>query len=162
MANEYTNVIFDDNLPGPVGNVATTLSSATIAEQKTTATDFFTYLENPNRELLQLNMDNKPHVFIFGIQGSSKVRVCHSISMGASAIGSTAPADGKLLALTSDGRQDIGAPAPLVLPSSMVDKEDIIAMSHGGYFVTRLAEKVKITHGLLHHVQRQSRAMTSI
>jgi hypothetical protein len=140
MANEYTNVIFDGNLPGPIGNVATALSTASIAEQKTAATEFFEYLQNPTRELLQLNMDNKPHVFILGIQGTSNIRMCHSLGMGASAIGITAPTDGKLLALTGDGGQDIGASAPLVLPTLMVEKEDIIAMSHE-YFVSKLAEK---------------------
>lgn len=140
MANEYTNIIFDGNLPAPVGNIATILHEVTIAAQKTAASDFFEYLQSQNRELLQLNMDNKPRVFIFGIQGSSKVRVCHSIGMGASAIGTTSPTDGKILALTGDGGQDIGASSPLVLPTTMVEQQDVIAMSHD-YFVNRLEEK---------------------
>jgi hypothetical protein len=140
MANEYTNVIFDGDLPGPTGNIAITLSNTTVADQKQEALEFFNYLRTPAKELLHLNLDNKPRVFIFGIRGSSKVRMCHAVGMGASAIGITSPIDGKLLALAGDGGQDIGAPTPIVLPTSMVEMQNIIAMSHD-YFVTRLDEK---------------------
>jgi hypothetical protein len=142
MANAYTNQIHDGTLPAPVGNVATALNADSLADQRTAATSLFTFLQNPERELLQLNIGDgdKPRTFLINLPNSSKVRVCHCIGVGASAIGTTSPTDGKLLVLTGDGGHDIGAPAPLVLPKSMVDAQDIISMTHE-LFVSRLAEK---------------------
>ena len=144
MPDAYTNQIHDGTLPGPVGNVATALNTDSFADQRTAATAFFTFLTNPEKELLQLNIGegDKPRTFLINLPNSSKVRVGHCIGVGASAIGTTSPTDGKLLVLTGEGGHDIGAPAPLVLPKSMVTTQEVISMSHE-LFVSRLAEKGK-------------------
>jgi hypothetical protein len=143
MAGAYTNQINEGMLPRrPVGNVATALNNDLLDDQCTAATAFYTFLTNPDRELLQLNIGSgdKPCTFLINLSNSSKVRVGHCIGVGVSAIGATFPVDGKLLVLASDGGHDIGAPAPLVLPKSMVVANDIIAMTHD-LFVARLAKK---------------------
>jgi hypothetical protein len=143
MAGAYTNQINEGMLPRrPVGNVATALNNDLLDDQCTAATAFYTFLTNPDRELLQLNIGSgdKPCTFLINLSNSSKVRVGHCIGVGVSAIGATFPVDGKLLVLTGDGGHDIGAPAPLVLPKSMVVANDIIAMTHD-LFVARLAKK---------------------
>jgi hypothetical protein len=74
MADPYTNNIYNGTLPGPVGNVATVLHGEDhVARQKTIAATFFTYLQDDNKNLLQLNMDNTPRTVIFGIPTSSKL-----------------------------------------------------------------------------------------
>jgi hypothetical protein len=141
MADPYDYNIYNGTLPGPVGNVATALHGDDhVARQKTSAATFFTFLQDPNHNLLQLNMDNTPRTVVFGIPNSSKLRVGHSLGLGASAIGSTSPIDDKLLILTGDGGHDIGAPAPLVLPKSVVDTRAVITMSEE-MFKLKLTEK---------------------
>jgi hypothetical protein len=142
MANVYTNQIHDGTLPGPVVNVATALNTDSCEDQQTVATAFYTFCTNPDRELLQLNIGNgdKPRTFLLNLPNSSKVRVGHCLGVGASAIGTKSPIDGKLLVLTGDGGHDIGAPAPLVILKSMVVTKDIISMTHD-LFIARLAEK---------------------
>jgi hypothetical protein len=141
MADPYDYNIYNGTLPGPVGNVATALHGDDhVARQKTSAATFFTFLQDPTQNLLQLNMDNTPRTVVFGIPNSSKLRVGHSLGLGASAIGSTSPIDDKLLILTGDGGHDIGAPAPLVLPKSVVDTRAVITMSEE-MFKLKLTEK---------------------
>jgi hypothetical protein len=141
MDAPYANNIYNGTLPGPVGNVATALHGDDyVARQKTNAATFFTFLQDDNKNLLQLNMDNTPRTVIFGIPNSSKLRVGHSLGLGASAIGSTSPIDDKLLILTGDGGHDIGAPAPLVLPKSVVETRAVITMSED-MFKAKLTEK---------------------
>ena len=141
MAEPYVYTIYNGTLPGPVGYVPTALHGDDhVARQKTNAATFFTFLQDENRNLLQLNMDNTPRTVIFGIPNSSKLRIGHALGLGASAIGHTSPIDDKLLILTGDGGHDIGAPAPLVLPKSVVQTRAVITMSHD-MFKTKLTEK---------------------
>jgi hypothetical protein len=141
MAETYVYNIYKGALPGPEGNVATALHGVDhVALQKTIAETFFTFLQDDNHNLLQLNMDNNPRTVVFGIPNSSKLHVRHALGLGASAIGSTSPIDDKLLILTGDGGHDIGAPAPLILPKSVVETRAVITMSHE-MFTAKLTEK---------------------
>lgn len=85
-------------------------------------------------------MENTPRTVIFGIPNSSKLWIGHAMGLGASAIGHTSPIDDKLLILTGDGGHDIGAPAPFVLPMSVVETRAVITMSHN-MFKAKLTEK---------------------
>ena len=109
-------VVFDGTLPGPIGNVAIALHATDAATHTQRSIELHRFLVDPEKVLLQLNMDHTPRTCVVGMPNSSKVRILHSIGIGASGIGSVSPIDNQLLFLTGDGGPDIGTPLPLVLP----------------------------------------------
>jgi hypothetical protein len=141
MADEpHQPQLFDGTLPGATGEIGQVFAAMDMETQRTNALQFHEFLVNPDSELLTLNGDNTPRTCIIGLPNSSKVRVLHCFGIGASAIGATSPIDNKLLALSGDGGHDIGAPAPLVLPKSVVTANEVIAMSHD-MFCSRITDK---------------------
>jgi hypothetical protein len=136
----YQPQLYNGTLPGPVGNIAGTLSGLDIAVHRQRAVDLYQFLVRENKDLLELNMDSQCRTIIIGLPSSSKVRVLHSAGCGSSGIGAISQIDGKLLFLTGDGGNDIGTPVPMVLPSEAVEQHEAITMSPE-QFVTNLTDK---------------------
>ena len=133
----YTPVLYDGTLPGPIGNVATTLSTTEAATHRQRAIDIYQFFVDPDKILLQLNMDHTPRTCILGMPDSHHIRVLHAIGTGSSGIGAISVLDDKLLFLTGDGGQDIGTPLPLVLPPETLTKRDRICLTQE-QFITQL------------------------
>jgi hypothetical protein len=125
----YEPVLYDGTLPGPIGAVATSLSTTDAATHRQHAIDLYQFFVDPDKVLLQLNMDHTPRTCIVGMPDSHQIRVTHAIGTGSSGIGSISLLDNKLLLLTGDGGPDIGTPLPLLLPPETLDKRDRICLT---------------------------------
>jgi hypothetical protein len=133
-------VIYNGTLPGPDSAVATVVSADDMAVHRQNAIDLYQFLVDDAKQLLQLNVDATPRTAVLGLPNSSKVRLLHCLGAGASGIGAISPTDGKLLCLTGDGDQEIGAPTPMVLPPEVLELREVICMTEA-QFLTQLAEK---------------------
>ena len=121
---------YNGTLPGPEGSIATQMSGTDIAVLRKNAMDLYEFFINPDRQLLELNMEpSLPTTCIIGLPMSSKVRVLHCPGVGASGIGANSSIDGRLLFLQGDGNNDIGAPSPLTLPPTVLDTNTTICMT---------------------------------
>jgi hypothetical protein len=127
MAAPY--IIFDGTLPGPAGSVATQLHDTHIAVHRQRAVNLFQFLLSDNKSLLTLNITPEANTCIVGLPNSSKVRVLHCIGIGASGLGEMSPTDDQILLMHGDGNNDIGAPAPLVLPPDILEQRDTLCMT---------------------------------
>ena len=131
---EYQNVFFTENaLPTAATNVGKIIATTSIATQTQQAIDFFTFLQDEDNQLLNLNIDDVPRTALIGLPGSNNVKVIYGAGIGASGIGHRSPTDGKLLVLHGDGGLDIGAPQPLVLPLEAFDTADIAVMTESQF-----------------------------
>ena len=142
-------VLYDGTLPGPDSAVATQLNLVDIAQHRQNAIDLYQFLVDEDKELLQLNVDETPRTCLIGLPSSSQVRLIHCIGMGVSPIGAISTLDNKLLCLTGDGGPDIGAPTPIVLPTTVTEKQDVLAMTKEQVFTTITTQGENYTWPLL-------------
>ena len=152
----YEPTIFDGTLPGPVGNVATSLNDNEVVVHRQRAIDLYQFLTDENKVLLQLNMDHTPRTCLVGMPNSSKVRVLHTFGIGASGIGSISQIDNKLLFLTGDGGPDIGTPLPLVLPPETVTMADRICLTADQFSTQIKAQGATYTFPLVRRLDAAS------
>ena len=146
QAAPHVPVMFTANaLPGPMGNVPTQIAQNDIATLKQHAIDLFNFLEDPNAQLTQLNVDNTPRLAIINIPESSKVKVVYCFGIGASPIGVSSNIDGKFVSLTGDGGNDVGSPQPLVLPASIRTRQNVSTMTHDHFCQTITAKGANYT-----------------
>jgi hypothetical protein len=155
----YAPILYDGTLPGPIGAVATALSTTEAATHRQNAIDLYQFFVDPDKVLLQLNVDHKPRTCIVGMPDSHCVRVLHAIGAGSSGIGSISLLDNNLLFLTGDGGPDIGTPLPLVLPPETLTIRERICLTQE-QFVTQITAQ-----GATHSfplVRRATAANTSV
>ena len=127
---EYENIFFTTGeLPTATTNIGRVIATTSMNDQHQQAVDFFNFLQDENRQLLQLNADTVPRTAIICIPGLNYVKTVYGVSIGASGIGQNSPTDGKLLVLHGDGGIDIGTPHPFVLPLDTLDMREVGVMS---------------------------------
>jgi hypothetical protein len=155
----YEPVLYDGTLPGPIGAVATVLGTTEAATHRQRAIDLYQFFVDPDKVLLQLNMDHTPRTCIVGMPDSHRVRVLHAIGTGSSGIGSISSLDNRLLFLTGDGGPDIGTPLPLVLPPDTLTKLDRICLTQEQFVAQLTAQGAGHTFPL---VRRTNASTTTV
>ena len=116
------------------------ISKIPIADQRKCATNFYNFLIDPNKILLQLNTDLMPQTALISLPQSSQVKVVYGIVMGASGIGQSSTIDRQMLMFTGDGGKDLGSPNTLALPGNLCHINQINTMTHQ-QFSDRLTTK---------------------
>jgi hypothetical protein len=137
---EYEPRFYDGTLPGAAGQVGAIIGQVDIDVSKQRAVDLYQFFTDPNRNFLQLNLDNTPRPCIVGVPNSKKVRLLHCMGVGASALGTVSVLDDQLLFLTGDGGPDIGSPLPLVLPKSSIDMQRVFTMTPEIFYASMTTE----------------------
>jgi hypothetical protein len=85
---------------------------------------------------------------------SSKVWLLHCIGVGATAIGQMPSAiKGKLLFFHGDGGQDIGTPLPIVLPQSVLTKNEVLSMTQEQFHTNLNAQGPTYLWPLVPHIR---------
>ena len=147
---EYERIVFTDNeLPGPASAVATQISNTPIVNQRQQTIDFYNFLANNERNLLELNSDTTARTAIISIPGTNNVKVVYGVSIGASGIGQTLDTDDHLLLLQGDGGGDLGTPRPLTLPLTVLDKTDIATMTEAQFKTALTTQGANFTYPLV-------------
>ena len=155
----YVPIIYDGTLPGPTGNVATILSTTDVATHRQRAIDLFQFFVDADSVLMQLNMDHTPRTCLVGMPDSNRIRVLHTVGVGASGIGAVSIIDNQLLFLTGDGGPDIGTPMPLVLPPETLQKGNRICLTQEQFVTTLTTQGATHTFPL---VRRSNAANTTV
>jgi hypothetical protein len=123
------HIIFDGHLPGLAGSVTAQLHATDIAVHRQRAVNLFQFQISDDKSLLTLNITPEANTCIVGLPNLSKVRILHCIGIGASRLGDISPTDDKILVMHGDGNNDIGSPAPLVLPPDILEQRDTLCMT---------------------------------
>ena len=139
--NDHETIIFTtDTLPEARGTVATEIAKTAKEVQMTQAVNLFTFLRNDSSSLLELNADASAYTFLVHIPGSSKVKLCYGLGVGASGLGQTSPLDGNFVSLAGDGGGIMGTPIPFVFPTTARTSQQMKVMKHS-QFSTSLTTK---------------------
>jgi hypothetical protein len=146
----YENVFFTSNtLPTANTYVGRSIETTSNADQLKQAIDFFTFLQEEDNHLLNLNLDDVPRTALIGLPGSNNVKLIYGIGVGASGIGHNSPTDGKLLALHGDGGHELGSPHPLVLPIETFDITEVAVMTDNQFTTAATLSGPEHQHPLL-------------
>ena len=146
----YQNVVWNGDLPAPTGKVPPEIHKSSLNEQQANAEAFFTFLRAENRNDLLLNDDNNPiTTALLQVPKSNRVRVLYLFGIGTGGFNNVNhEVAGKVLALTQDGGGTGGPPQVMILPHSVLDQQNVPAMTVE-QFKTKLANDPQFTYPLL-------------
>jgi hypothetical protein len=154
--NVYAPILFDGTLPLPTMDIAQDMDTIPLAIQTVQTNEFFTFLQQENSQLLELNVDTAIRTAIISIPGSSNVKLVYAAGLGSSGIGINSPIDDHLLFLYGNGRQDIGNPIPIVLPRTLRNKSAIAVMTDAQFKEELSGKGQNFTYPLVPHIRVQN------
>jgi hypothetical protein len=152
----YAPILFDGTLPPPTTNIAQDIHTTPPATQTIQTNDFYTFLQEENSQLLDLNVDTAVRTAIISIPGSSKVKLVYAAGLGASGIGVNSPIDDHLLFLYGNGGHDIGNPIPIVLPRTLRDNKAIAVMTEAQFKDELSSQGRNFTYPLVPRIRVQN------
>ena len=139
-APTYSPQIYNGTLPNPIAEVAKCFQTIPEATQIKDANTFLTFLQDPDSNPLELNMDNSLRAVLLNVPKSSRIKLLFCGGVGASGIGKTSPIDNKFVWLEGDGGTDVGAPSSLTIPLTAKEVNKVTCMSDA-VFEQRLQDK---------------------
>ena len=117
----------EETFPAPTGFVPNVIAATPTDVQSNQTEQFYTFINNPDSDLLTLNADTVPRTALLCLPGSSNVKVVYCPGRGSSQIGRASPLENKTLFLTGDAGRDKGDPTPVVLSDDDLFKISVIS-----------------------------------
>lgn len=119
---DYTDTIYDGNLPAALGTIAKKFATQDPGELKSMCKAFYTFLKDPHPDLNQLNHDTRLYTAFVPLPASMSCRLCYGFNIGANPIGRTSPLNNQLLALYHEGSKALGPPLSLMFGTGSISR----------------------------------------
>ena len=125
-----TTVQHECTLPaaGP-GMVSTAFGNIAPEEHRKRAGQLYSFLRDPNANLMRLNTDRTLRTCLVAIPSSKLVKVVYGLSFGVTGIETVSPLADKMLVLFGEGGGEFGTPQVLVMDKTVCTHHDVISMS---------------------------------